>query len=105
MERTTVASTLPWPRLLYTCMAHQALTMIRSIYFRVVEYFMGNLAMLSYILDEYRLAGPSAGVDAHEISELKWDSKQVREDIEELLGNREGLRSRLVAVDEKESEF
>jgi nuclear pore complex protein Nup188 len=61
-----------------------------------------SLALISYILDTYRAAGASAGVDAHEIKELSWDGKQVREDIEELLGDREGLRARIVTADEIE---
>jgi len=64
-----------------------------------------SLALISFILETYRAAGPSAGVDAHEVAELKWDGKQVKEDIEELLGNREGLRVRIVATDEKEMEL
>jgi nuclear pore complex protein Nup188 len=62
----------------------------------------GSLALIAYILETYRNAGPSAGVDATEIAELKWDAKQVKEDIEELLGNRAGLRERIVATDDKE---
>ncbi|KAJ5091537.1 hypothetical protein NUU61_006407 [Penicillium alfredii] len=64
-----------------------------------------SLALISFILDRFREAGPSAGVDAQSIQELKWDKAQVKEDIEELLGRRPALRSRIVATTEKEAEW
>ncbi|KAJ5561674.1 hypothetical protein N7535_003864 [Penicillium sp. DV-2018c] len=64
-----------------------------------------SLALISFILDRYRDAGASAGVDAQAIQSLKWDRTQVKEDLEELLGRRSTLRVRIVATNEKEVEW
>jgi nuclear pore complex protein Nup188 len=64
-----------------------------------------SLALISFILERYRAAGPSAGVDSQAIQELKWDKSQLKEDIEELLSRRAGLRARIVATSEKEVEL
>jgi nuclear pore complex protein Nup188 len=64
-----------------------------------------SLALISFILDRYRDAGASAGVDAQAIQGLKWDRAQVKEDMEELLGRRSALRVRIVATNEKEVEW
>ncbi|KAJ5687356.1 hypothetical protein N7536_009975 [Penicillium majusculum] len=64
-----------------------------------------SLALISFILDRFREAGASAGVDAQAIQDLKWDRVQVKEDIEELLGRRAALRTRIVATNEKEVEW
>ncbi|KAJ5167020.1 uncharacterized protein N7482_005801 [Penicillium canariense] len=64
-----------------------------------------SLALVSFILTRFREAGPSAGLDAQSIQELKWDKAQVKEDIEELLGRRPTLRARIVATTEKEVEW
>jgi nuclear pore complex protein Nup188 len=64
-----------------------------------------SLALVSFILDRFRQAGPSAGIDAESIQELKWDKAQVKEDIEELLERRQILRSRIVPTSEKEVEL
>lgn len=64
-----------------------------------------SLALISFILDRFREAGASAGVDAQAIQDLKWDRAQVKEDIEELLGRRAALRARIVATNEKEVEW
>ncbi|KAJ5147187.1 hypothetical protein N7526_000539 [Penicillium atrosanguineum] len=64
-----------------------------------------SLALISFMLDRFREAGPSAGLDAQSIKELKWDKAQVKEDIEELLGRRSTLRGRIVATTEKEAEW
>lgn len=61
-----------------------------------------NLALISYILDTFRQAGPSMGIDVFEMEVLKWDRARVKEDLEELLGRRPALRSRIVATSEKE---
>lgn len=61
------------------------------------------LALISFILDNYRAAGASAGVDPREIPDLsKWDAKAVKEDIEEILIRRQGLRKRLIPTSETE---
>ncbi|KAJ9217911.1 hypothetical protein DTO166G4_302 [Paecilomyces variotii] len=64
-----------------------------------------SLALISFILERFREAGPSAGIDIQTIQELKWDKGRVKEDIEELLGRRQTLRARIVATSEKELEL
>lgn len=64
-----------------------------------------SLALISFILQRYREAGASTGVDGQAIQELKWDKGQVKDDIEELLGRRPSLRARIVATNEKELEM
>jgi nuclear pore complex protein Nup188 len=61
------------------------------------------LSLISFILDRYRSAGPSAGIDSQTIQELKWDKAQVKEDVEDLLNRRASLRARIVATSEKEA--
>ncbi|GMG05305.1 unnamed protein product [Aspergillus oryzae] len=64
-----------------------------------------SLALISFILDRFREAGPSAGMDAESIQELKWDRAHVKEDIEDLLERRQLLRARIVATNDKEAEL
>ncbi|KAB8237423.1 nucleoporin [Aspergillus alliaceus] len=64
-----------------------------------------SLALISFMLDRFREAGPSAGMDAESIQELKWDKSKVKEDIEDLLERRQLLRARIVATSEKEVEL
>lgn len=64
-----------------------------------------SLALITFILDRFREAGASAGVDASSIQELKWDKGQVKEDIEELLERKQTLRARIVATSDKEVEM
>ncbi|KAE8355051.1 nucleoporin subcomplex protein binding to Pom34-domain-containing protein [Aspergillus coremiiformis] len=64
-----------------------------------------SLALISFILDRFRQAGASAGMDAESIQELKWDKAQVKEDIQDLLERRQLLRARIVATSEKEAEL
>ena len=66
-----------------------------------------DLALIAAILDKYREAGPSAGVDPLEMmEELKFwtvnDRKGIREDVDELLGTRNQIRMRIVPTDERE---
>ncbi|WEW55909.1 hypothetical protein PRK78_001344 [Emydomyces testavorans] len=61
-----------------------------------------SLALLSLIIDKFRDAGPSAGVDSQHIPELKWDRTQVKENIEVLLEKKSILRSRITPTNEKE---
>ncbi|PGH34841.1 nuclear pore complex protein [[Emmonsia] crescens] len=61
-----------------------------------------SLALISLIINKFRDAGASTGVDAQNIQELKWDGTQVKDDIESLLEKRSVLRSRIVATNEKE---
>ena len=64
-----------------------------------------SLSLISFILTRFREAGPSAGLDALSIQELKWDKAQVKDDIDELLNRRPTLRARIVATTEKEVEL
>jgi nuclear pore complex protein Nup188 len=64
-----------------------------------------SLSLISFILAQFREAGPSAGLDPQSIQALKWDHAQVKEDIESLLSRRQSLRSRIVATNEKEAEW
>jgi len=61
-----------------------------------------SLALINYILDSYRAAGPSAGIVADEVAELRWDKAQVKEDLESWLQGRAALRGKIVPMDEKE---
>lgn len=61
-----------------------------------------SLALISFILDRFREAGSSAGVDAQSIQPLKWDRNQVKEDIEVLLERKQNLRARIAPTTEKE---
>lgn len=64
-----------------------------------------SLSLISFILDRYREAGPSAGLDGYAIQELKWDKTQLKEDILDLLGRRPNLRGRIAATNDKELEM
>lgn len=70
---------------------------------------VSNLALIAFILDAYRAAGPSAGVDALDIPDLPfWDEKgrkEVREDLEYLVDRRAVLRRRITPMSSKESEM
>lgn len=76
---------------------------------RRISYSMAceasSLALISFILDRFREAGASAGVEAQSIQELKWDRTQVKEDIEELLERRQNLRAQITPTTEKEVEL
>ncbi|KMU86137.1 hypothetical protein CIHG_03925 [Coccidioides immitis H538.4] len=61
-----------------------------------------SLALISLIIEKFRDAGPSAGVDSQNMQELKWDRNRVKEDIEVLLEKRSILRSRIAPTNEKE---
>lgn len=61
-----------------------------------------SLALITFILDNYRAAGASAGVVASDIPELRWERAQVKEDVEGWLQGRQALRERIVPVTETE---
>ncbi|KAK2871796.1 hypothetical protein FQN49_002820 [Arthroderma sp. PD_2] len=61
-----------------------------------------SLALISMIIQKFRDAGPSAGVDPQNIQDLKWDRVQVKDDIDALLEKRSVLRSRITPTNEKE---
>ncbi|EGE03326.1 nucleoporin [Trichophyton equinum CBS 127.97] len=62
-----------------------------------------SLALISMIIQKFRDAGPSAGVDPQNIQDLKWDRAQVKDDIDALLEKRSVLRSRITPTNEKEA--
>jgi nuclear pore complex protein Nup188 len=61
-----------------------------------------NLAMILKILESFRQAGPSVGVDADQIVDLLWDQSQVKDDIEHWMQRRAALRTRILPTNEKE---
>ena len=61
-----------------------------------------SLAMILKILDSFREAGPSIGVDAAQVVELTWDQTQVKDDLEHWMQRRAALRSRILPTNEKE---
>jgi len=61
-----------------------------------------SLALIVKILDQYREAGPSAGVVASEIVELAWDRNQVKEDLESWVQRRNALRESITTTNAKE---
>lgn len=85
----TVVGSVPAPRRISLSMASEA----------------SSLALISFMLDRFRAAGASAGVDAQAIQPLKWDRAQVKEDIEELLERKHNLRTRITPTTEKEVEL
>merc|ERR1712187_580774 len=87
--RATVGTSVSAPRRICLSMASEAY----------------SLALITFILDRFREAGASAGVDASSIQELRWDKGQVKEDIEELLERKQVLRTRIVATSDKEVEM
>ena len=67
-----------------------------------------DLALIAAVLDKYREAGQSAGVDPLNILEdLKWwnksDRKGIRDDVDDLLASTPKMRLRLVPGDEREA--
>ncbi|KAJ5727910.1 hypothetical protein N7493_005730 [Penicillium malachiteum] len=64
-----------------------------------------SLSLISYILDGFREAGPSAGLDPQSIQEFKFDKAQVKDDIETLLSRRSALRARIAPTTDKEAEW
>ncbi len=62
-----------------------------------------NVAMIVKILESFREAGPSAGVDAEQVVDISWDQNQVKDDIEHWMDRRAGLRSRIMPTNEREN--
>jgi nuclear pore complex protein Nup188 len=61
-----------------------------------------SLALISSILDGYRLQGPRVAVVGSEIAPLDWDKEGVKEDIESWMARKGALRECIVVVDEAE---
>ena len=66
---------------------------------------MYTLGLISFVLHRLREAGPSAGMDSQTIQKLKWDVKQIREDMDFLLERRDLLRMMITTTNEKEDEM
>ncbi|KAJ5901955.1 Nucleoporin [Penicillium taxi] len=64
-----------------------------------------SLSLISFIIDGFREAGASAGLDAQSIQPLKWDKAPFKEDIEGLVSRPANLRRRIAATTEKEMEW
>ena len=61
-----------------------------------------EIALIISMLGTYREAAASAALQAGDIEEVKWDSAQVKEDVESILQDRPGLRARIVATSRRE---
>ena len=61
-----------------------------------------DMALIVSILNSIREAGASAAVLAGDIEEVKWDTAQVKEDVEGWLQDRGALRSKIVATNKRE---
>ena len=61
-----------------------------------------TLAAITDVLDTFREAGASAGITATDILEPSWDRAQVKDDIENWMQRRPGLRDKIVPTNEKE---
>ena len=61
-----------------------------------------DLALIISILEAIREAGASAAILVGEIPEVKWDSAQIKEDVESYLQDRSSLRRTMVATNQKE---
>lgn len=66
---------------------------------------MQTLAVLTGGLAGFREAGASAGVVAADITEVKWDQAQVREDLESWLNNPTKLQQAIVPINESEEQL
>lgn len=64
-----------------------------------------SLALLSFIIDQLRIAGAAAGIVATELPPLGWDKASVKEDIEGWMQARRGLRDRIMPTNEREAEW
>lgn len=61
-----------------------------------------TLSLIVTILHTFREAGSSAAIVGSAVEEVKWDKAQVKEDVEAALQQRELLRERITATNEKE---
>ena len=61
-----------------------------------------DLALITNALGIIRGAGASAAVLAGDVEEVKWDSAQLKEDVENCLQERSSLRGRIVATNQRE---
>lgn len=64
-----------------------------------------TLAVITSVLDTFREAGPSVGIDIHKLKEIGWARIQVRDDIDSLLQRRSVLRDSLFPLNEREEEW
>ena len=62
-----------------------------------------SLAIIVKILDVFKDIGASAGINASDITNLIWNRRQVKEDLETWLSVRKSLRDSIIATTEKEA--
>lgn len=61
-----------------------------------------DIALIISMLRTFREAAASAALQPEDIDEIKWDSAQVKEDVESMLQDPTGLRRRIVASSKRE---
>ena len=61
-----------------------------------------TLCLIVTILNTFREAGSSAAVESSAIEPIRWDTAQVKDDVEELLQKRGYLRESIAATNERE---
>ncbi|KAF2816899.1 uncharacterized protein BDZ99DRAFT_492828 [Mytilinidion resinicola] len=61
-----------------------------------------SLALITLVLDQLRESAATVGIIASDVPELEWDKAIVKEDIEEWMAGRRGLRDRIAPTNERE---
>ncbi|KAI9730886.1 MAG: hypothetical protein M1834_005604 [Cirrosporium novae-zelandiae] len=61
-----------------------------------------TLALISFILDTVRAAGPSAGIEPTQVPELAWDKGRLKEDIENFQRAGKSIKSRILPTTSRE---
>jgi nuclear pore complex protein Nup188 len=64
-----------------------------------------SLALIYYMLEQYRIQGPAIGIQANDIPALEWEAETVRDDLDGALAQKGALRSRIFPGDEREVEL
>ena len=64
-----------------------------------------TLSLIVTILQSFKEAGSSAGIESSAIEDVKWDRVQVKEDVEELLQKRDYLLDMIVPANEREESW
>jgi nuclear pore complex protein Nup188 len=61
-----------------------------------------SLALIVLVLDKLRASASAVGIIAADVPELEWDKASVKEDVEEWMQGRRGLRDRIAPTNERE---
>lgn len=64
-----------------------------------------SLALIWYMIEQYRTMGPAIGIQANDIPVLDWEADVVRDDLDGALAQKGSLRSRIFPGDEREVEM